>query len=329
MHELNLRQEFASIQTPGDMIAEALMESASQAIIAINDKGLIEVVNQKAEELFGYAREELIGFNLEKLLPGAFRETHAGHCKEYFARPQTKLMGTGLNLAGKRKSGQEFPVEISLNYVDVGGYSLAISFITDISERIRLEQRLRQSQKMEAVGRLAGGVAHEFNNFITVIQGYAGMALEGLQPDDALREPLQEIERSALSAASLTRQLLAFSRSEMARPIVLNLNTVTAQIRNMLMGVIGENVKLIMAAGRDLEAIHADRGLIEQILMNLVINASDAMPEGGELIIETANLFLEKECAGAHLASKTGPHVMLAVTDTGTGMNAEVLNHIF
>ena len=335
MHELNLQRELANLRAQGGAGSEAeaklraLMESASQAIIAVDHKGLIEVVNNKTEELFGYQREELIGQRLEMLLPDALRQQHVNHRKDYFARPHARPMGIGLDLAGRRKNGQEFPIEISLNYVEVGGHSLAISFVTDISERIRLEQQLRQSQKMDAVGQLAGGVAHDFNNLLTVIQGYSAMALEGMGPEDELREPLEEIEKSAISAASLTRQLLTFSRLQVVRPKVLNVNAVIKQMEKMLRRVIGEDVELTMVGADDLADIQADPGLIEQIVMNVAINARDAMPQGGKLIVETANLFLDKEYAGAHLAIKTGNHVMLAVTDTGTGMDAGVLSHIF
>ena len=335
MHELNVQQELALAQNPAGAAAEgeakfrALMESASQAIIAINHKGTIEVVNYKAEELFGYARGEMIGQRLEMLLPERLRQAHVGHRTHYFARPHARPMGIGMDLAGKRKNGREFPVEISLNYVEVGGHSLAISFITDISERLRLEQQLRQSQKMEAIGQLAGGVAHDFNNLLTVIQGYSSMSLEGLDPADALREPLEEIERAAISAAALTRQLLAFSRRQVVRPQILNLNTTLVQVEKMLRRVIGEDVDLILAPGEGVDAIRADPGSIEQILMNLAVNARDAMPNGGQLILETANLCLDKEYAGAHLAVGTGPHAMLAVTDTGMGMSAEVRERLF
>ncbi len=335
MHELNVRQEITRLLEAGGARAEAevkfqaLMESASQGIVAINHKGLIQVVNNKAEELFGYSRDELIGQSMEMLLPERLRQQHVGHRRDYFSRPRARPMGIGLDLAGRRKNGQEFPIEISLNYVEVGGEALALSFITDISERIRLEQQLRQSQKMEAVGQLAGGVAHDFNNLLTVIQGYSGMALDGLQPDNPFREPLEEIERAAASAAALTRQLLAFSRRQVVRPKILNLNTVIAQMENMLRRVIGEDVELIIATTGELDSVQADPGFIEQIVMNLAINARDAMPEGGKLMIETANLFLDKEYIGAHLSVKTGPHAMLAVTDTGTGMSREVQTRLF
>jgi two-component system cell cycle sensor histidine kinase/response regulator CckA len=335
MHEMNLQAELASLRALGGAVPEgeakfhALMESASQAIIAINHKGLIEVVNNKTEELFGYVRDELIGRSIEMLLPEALRGRHAGHRRDYFSRPRARPMGIGLDLSGKRKNGQEFPVEISLNYVEVGGHPLAISFVTDISERIRLEQQLRQSQKMEAIGQLAGGVAHDFNNLLTVIQGYSAMVLDSVKPGDNIREPIEEIERAAANAAALTRQLLTFSRRQLVRPRILNVNTVIQQTEKLLRRIIGEDIELTIARGDPVDNISADPGLIEQIVMNLAINARDAMPNGGQLIIETANLFLDKEYVGAHLAVKTGPHAMLAVTDTGSGMSAEVLAHIF
>ena len=335
MHELNVRLELVQARgagpspTEGEAKFHALMESASQAIIAINHRGQMELVNYKAEELFGYSREEMLGQRLEMLLPERLRESHEGHRQGYFARPHARPMGIGMDLAGRRKNGQEFPVEISLNYVEVGGRSLAISFVTDISERLRLEQQVRQSQKMEAIGQLAGGVAHDFNNLLTVIQGCSAMSLEEMPPDDPLREPLEEIEKAAMSAAGLTGQLLAFSRRQVVRPKILDLNTVISQVEKMLRRMIGEDVELFLHCEEDVDRVRADPGLIEQILMNLAVNARDAMPDGGKLIIETGSLFLDQEYADAHLAVKSGPYAMLAITDTGIGMTAEVQSHIF
>jgi two-component system, cell cycle sensor histidine kinase and response regulator CckA len=327
--ELTLARQASGVEAEGEAKFRALMESASQGIIAVNQRGRIEVVNHKAEELFGYERNDMIGQPLEMLLPHRLREPHVGHRDRYFGHPHARPMGIGMELAGLRSDGQEFPLEISLNHIEVAGRSLAIGFITDISERQRLESQLRQSQKMEAIGQLAGGVAHDFNNLLTIIQGYSSMSLDGLEPDHALREPIEEIERAALSAAALTRQLLAFSRRQLVQPRIMNLNTVIHQLERMLRRVIGEDVELILATGEGVDQIKCDPGLIEQVLMNLAVNARDAMPNGGQLILETANLVLDKEYAGAHLAVKTGPHAMLAVTDTGTGMTEEVRAHIF
>ena len=334
MHELNLGLQLSQARGEGSSIAgeakfRALMESASQAIVAVNHKGFIEIVNQKAEELFGYVREEMIGERLEMLLPERFREKHVGHRRDYFSRPHARPMGIGMDLSGRRKNGQEFPIEISLNYVEVAGNSLALSFITDISERLRMEQQLRQSQKMEAVGQLAGGVAHDFNNLLTVIHGYSAMSLEGLPPDDALREPLEEIEKAAISAANLTRQLLSFSRHQVSRPKVLDLNAAISDVERMLRRVIGEDIELTVQCDEGVGLIKADPGYLEQILMNLVVNARDAMPGGGKLVIETGGLYLDREYAATHLAVKTGRYAMLAVSDTGMGMSPEVQARVF
>jgi two-component system cell cycle sensor histidine kinase/response regulator CckA len=335
MHELNLRLELSRargrdhLELESEAKFHAVMESASQAILAVNHKGFIEFVNRKAEEVFGYSREEMIGHQMEMLLPEKIRGAHVGHRREYFSRPHARPMGIGMDLAGRRKNGQEFSVEISLNYVEVAGHAMAISFITDISERLRIEQQLRQSQKMEAVGQLAGGVAHDFNNLLTIIQGCSAMTLEDLPADNPLRESLEEIERAAMSAAGLTRQLLAFSRRQVVRPKLLDMNTVISHTERMLRRVIGEDVELILHCGENVGRIKADPGSIEQILMNLAVNARDAMPGGGRLIIETGNLFLDQQYTESHLAVKTGPYAMLAITDTGVGMTPEVKAHIF
>jgi PAS domain S-box-containing protein len=313
----------------GDARFRALMESASQGILAVDQRGCIEIANHQAEALFGYPREELLGQPIEKLLPQALRHAHASHRDGYFGRPHPRPMGIGMELAGQRKNGEQFPVEISLNYVQMDGHPLAIAFITDISERLRLEAQLRQSQKMEAIGQLAGGVAHDFNNLLTIIQGYAAMSLDGIDPNDPVKESLEEIEKAAASAGGLTRQLLSFSRRQSVQLRRLDLNTTIKQVEKMLRRVIGEDVDLVLDTADDLYEISGDPGLIEQVLLNLSVNARDAMPEGGRLILETANLTLDKEYAGAHLAVKTGPHAMLAVSDTGVGMTEEVRAHIF
>ncbi len=335
MHDLETRHALIRARSVSGLASDAeakftaFMESVSQAIVAVDHNGEIDLVNQKAEELFGYRRDEMIGRRLEMLLPDSLKASHKGHRDRYFAQPHARPMGIGMDLAGQRKNGEQFPIEISLNSVNVEGRALAFAFITDISARQRLEEQLRQSQKIQAVGQLAGGVAHDFNNLLTVIQGYSRMSLDSLDDESPLREALEEIEKAAVSAAALTRQLLTFSRRTLVRPRTLNLNTVIGNMEKMLRRVLGEDVELILEMGDGLDEIRADPGLIEQVLMNLVVNARDAMPNGGMLILETANLCLDKEYAGAHLAVKTGPHAMLAVTDTGSGMTEEVRSRIF
>jgi PAS domain S-box-containing protein len=202
-------------------------------------------------------------------------------------------------------------------------------FAEDISERRVLEQQLRQSQKMEAIGRLAGGVAHDFNNLLMVICGYSEFLLERVGSDPKLRVPAQEIANAADRATSLTRQLLAFSRKQMLAPKVVDLNAIVTENLKMLTRMIGEDIELVMVPGPELGAVKADPGQIEQVIMNLAVNARDAMPHGGKLTIETANVTVDEEYARSHAPIMVGQYVMLAISDTGVGMDAETQSHIF
>jgi PAS domain S-box-containing protein len=198
-----------------------------------------------------------------------------------------------------------------------------------ITERKQLEEQLRQSQKMEAIGRLAGGIAHDFNNLLTIISGYSDLLQENLKEGDRMRAHVDEIKKASLRAATLTRQLLAFSRSQVLAPQVLDLNSVVANVEKMLRRLIGEDVELVTVLGGDLGRIKADPGQLEQVIMNLVVNARDAMPQGGKLTIETADVELDDAYARSHMTVEPGRYVMLGVSDTGTGMDRETQAHIF
>ena len=205
----------------------------------------------------------------------------------------------------------------------------AVGITQDITERHTLEEQFQQAQKMEAIGRLAGGVAHDFNNLLTVILGFCELLLADMDPDDARHADLAEIQKAGTRAAGLTRQLLAFSRKQIIEPALLDLNAIVADVRPMLARLIGEDVNVVVGAGRDLAPIKADRGQVEQIVMNLAVNARDAMPKGGTLTIETANVELDDDYAAAHFSAKSGQYVALTVTDTGTGMTPEVQARLF
>ncbi|MBI4424046.1 MAG: response regulator [Elusimicrobia bacterium] len=207
---------------------------------------------------------------------------------------------------------------------------------SEIQERQRIEQEKEklqvqfiQAQKMEAVGRLAGGIAHDFNNLLTAIMGYSAFLLQKLPKGDPSREDVEEISKAGDRAAGLTRQLLAFSRQQVLQPRPLNVNAVVTGIESMLRRILGEDVEMTLHLGSDLGTIMADPGQLEQVLTNLVINSRDAMPKGGRILIETANVELDASYAKSHLEAKPGPHVMLAVTDEGCGMDEKVLAHIF
>jgi two-component system, cell cycle sensor histidine kinase and response regulator CckA len=206
----------------------------------------------------------------------------------------------------------------------------------DITEKKRAElelarnqDQLRQAQKMEAIGRLAGGVAHDFNNMLSVILSYAGLSLQAMAEDDPVRGDIREIQRAGERAAELTRQLLTFSRQQVLRPTILDLNDSVAGIRKMLRRLIGEDIELRTVVSPSLGMIKADPGEVEQVLMNLAVNARDAMPDGGTITIETANVELDDRYAREHFGTTPGPHVMLAVSDTGAGMDAETQSKIF
>jgi signal transduction histidine kinase len=196
-------------------------------------------------------------------------------------------------------------------------------------ELAETQGQLEQAQKMDAIGRLAGGVAHDFNNLLTVILGRTEILLEPLPPEDPMRRGIELIRRTAGRAADLTRQLLAFSRKQVLEPVVLDLNTVATEMKDMLGRLIGEDIALLTAPGPGLGRVKADRGQIEQVLMNLAVNARDAMPQGGRLILETAAVELDEEYARRHVGARPGPHVMLAVSDTGTGIPREIQPQIF
>jgi len=311
-----------------DMVL-ALLESAAQGIIAVDRDGRVVLANRKTEEMFGYTREELLGSPVDMLLPESVRSAHVREREEYFARPRIRPMGAGMDLAGRRKDGSEFPVEVSLSHIDTPDGLFAIAFVSDISQRKQLEEQLIHAQKMEAVGRLAGGVAHDFNNMLTVISGYNRMILDDLSPLDPLRGNAEEILKAADRAAALTNQLLAFSRRQIMRPCVLNVNAVIANTEKMLRHVIGEDVHLMLSPARDAGNIRADPGHIEQAVVNLAVNARDAMPAGGRLAIETANVRLDETYARTHSGMHPGEFVMIAVSDTGHGMDGETRRHIF
>lgn len=229
-----------------------------------------------------------------------------------------------------RKDGSPLAVRISGRTIqdkeNTASYEL---FTEDVTEHRILEQQLRQSQKMEAIGRLAGGVAHDFNNLLMVISGYSEFLLERLGPDPKVRVPAQEIANASQRATSLTRQLLAFSRKQMLAPKILDLNEVVTENLKMLTRMIGEDIELVMIPGENIGAVKADPGQIEQVIMNLAVNARDAMPKGGKLTIETSNVTLDETYARFHPPLQPGEYVMLAISDTGSGMDTETQSRIF
>ena len=231
----------------------------------------------------------------------------------------------------KRRDGRLLTVQLSVRAVRNGAGQVEYyeTFVRDVTDQRRLQQQVLQSQKMEAVGRLAGGIAHDFNNLLTVITSYSDLLLEDLAPGDAKRDDLEQVRKAADGAAALTRQLLAFSRQQVVEPRVVSLNTVIEGLQKILRRVIGEDIELTTTLAPDLGAVRADVGQLEQVLMNLAVNARDAMPTGGRLTVETANVEHDPDYARGQEAAAVRRFAMLAVTDSGCGMDEATKARIF
>jgi PAS domain S-box-containing protein len=323
------RKDLASLLRANEGMVLALLQSAAQAILGIDRHGRMVLVNARTEEMFGYSGEELLGASVEMLLPETSRAVHQEHRAEYFENPRVRPMGIGIDLRGRRADGNEFPVEVSLSYVQTDEGLFAIAFVTNITERKRLERELLQAQKLEAVGRLAGGVAHDFNNMLTIILGYTQMVLDQVPAADPMRSSLEEVLNAAERAQALTNQLLTFSRRQMVQPRVMNVNALILNTDKMLRRLIGEDIELVLALTEHVGTIRADPSQIEQAIFNLAVNARDAMPNGGRLTIETAAAHLDENYSRMHFDVQPGEYVMVAVSDTGHGMDTDTRNRIF
>jgi len=311
-------------------------ETATDAIITIDERGTILFANPSTERIFGYAVNDLLGQRITMLMPEHLRERHHKGINRYIETGKRHIPWTGVEIAGRHKDGHEIPLEISFSELVKDGRHYFTGILRDITERKHAEEalreseeKLRQAQKMEAIGRLAGGIAHDFNNILTSIIGYSEMGLRRLGEEDPLRRNLQEVHKSAHRAATLTHQLLAYSRKQILQPKVLDLNEIVFELDKMLRRFIGEDVTLETKLSTSLWYVKADKGQIEQVIMNLAVNARDAMPKGGRLFIETSNVTIQENDSFAKTSLPYGEYVSLKVGDTGTGMSDEVKARIF
>lgn len=306
----------------------AAIEQSVESVVITDTTGTIIYVNPAFEQISGYSRAEALGQTP--------RIVKSGQMPESFYRELWQTLCSGRvwrgRIVNKKKDGILYTVDKIITPVrDEQG--LIVSYVAvgdDVTGKLQLENQLRQAQKMESIGRLAGGVAHDFNNLLTVINGYSEILLHR-SPEfpDSVRQEIEQIKEAGQRAAALTSQLLAFSRKQILQPQILDLNHLVANMHKMLGRLIGEDIDLRTVLGPDLGQVKADPGQLEQVLVNLAVNARDAMPGGGKLTIETANVNLDLDYSRHHIEVPPGDYVMIAVSDTGVGMSAEVKTHLF
>jgi len=311
-----------------DRLTQALLESATEGIILIDASGRITLVNRAAERMFGYPRAELLGQTLEILLPDRTRAAHVDHRTGYFAGPRVRPMGIGIDLAGRRRDGTEFPVEISLSYVDTADGMLAMAFITDITERKRAEAELRQqretlyqSEKMAALGTLSAGIAHEMNNPLGIITTRIEVMLldaEGQHLPPQVVEDLTVLHRASQRVARIAASLRSFARQSPGERGAVDLNAVVEEtLLLMQKPLAADNIRIFTTLAGGLPPVHGDANALHQVLMNLVTNAREAMTGGGEIHVETSVM-----------AERPG-WIRLTVADTGPGIPPETMSRIF
>ncbi len=316
--EMALRESHALLQS--------VIEGTSDAVFVKDVAGRYLMMNAAAARLLGCAPENATGKSDEELIPAGMDEAHRSRELEVMASAREQTYERVVSLHGHSRT----LLTTTGPYRDARGNVIGVVAISrDVTELKRMEGQLRQAQKMEAVGQLAGGVAHDFNNLLTVINGYSNLLLNQLEPGDPDRDLIAEIRHAGERAETLTRQLLAFSRRQVLQPQLVNVNEILGNLQKMLTRVLGEDVEVQTFLDRTIAAVTVDPGQFEQVIMNLVVNARDAMPGGGLLTIETANILLDSAYAETHADASPGPHVMIAITDSGTGMDSHTMSRIF
>jgi PAS domain S-box-containing protein len=327
-HALHLQGTNAALQA-SEALKSAMLASALDCIIAADEDSRVLEFNAAAERTFGWTREEMLGRTLDDtIIPPEHRDAHKVGMARYLATGEHHVLGRRIEIKGMRKNGEVFPVELAI-VENPGPTRRFTAFLRDLTQQRGLEEQLRESQRLDAMGRLAGGIAHDFNNILAAILGFAGFLLETTPPDDPRRPDVEAIQVAGERGAGLIKQLLIFSRKEVLAPQPVDVNDAVRELERLLQRTLGEDVVLEADLTPELRGVLIDPGQLQRVLTNLVVNARDAMPHGGRILLRTAATTLAAEDAELHGIAAPGEYVTLSVADTGTGMAPEVQCHIF
>jgi PAS domain S-box-containing protein len=322
----------AAVETRLRSLIATVLDTVVDGLITIDRHGIIQSYNKACVSLFGYTADEVLGENIRNLMPEPYRTEHNKYIRAYLETGIPRIIGIGREVMGRRKDGSTFPMELAVGESPQGGNHAFVGIIRDVTERREAEkqrEQLRQSQKMEAVGQLTGGLAHDFNNLLAIIIGNLDMLREIRAEDRVTDELVRDALDSALRGADLTRRLLAFARRQPLQPEPADINEVIGAIVRLLTRTLGENITIELALASHVWPVQIDRAQFEAAIANLATNARDAMPRGGSLLIATQNGRLDEAYAAAHADVASGDYVIIEVSDSGTGMPPEVLTRIF
>jgi PAS domain S-box-containing protein len=307
----------------------AVVETAVDGFILIDGRGRILLFNPACERLFGYRAQEVFHENVKMLMPPAYSAPHDDYIKNFLNTGERKIIGIGREVIGLRKDGSTFPMELSVGEAKQDGESIFVGIIHDVTARKHTEEQLRQAQKMEMVGQLSGGIAHDFNNLLTVIVGNAEHLGEQLKSREDLRRIADDICQAGERGAELTQRLLAFSRRQLLHPREVDCHELLDSTRKLLRRTLRENIEIAIRPNSEQVLAFADRAQLESSVLNLALNAQDAMPNGGHLTLGTSVASLDDEYQGQHPELEAGEYAVIAVTDDGMGMTAEVAARAF
>ncbi len=307
----------------------AVVDTAVDGVILINSRGIIQMFNPACERLFGYQAEEAIGSNVKMLMPEPFHGEHDGYLKNFHQTGERKIIGIGREVTGRRKDGSTFPMDLSVGEAKQEGESIFVGIIHDVTDRKNTAEQLVQAQKMETVGQLSGGIAHDFNNLLTVIIGNSEILSEALKARPDLKQLSDSVIGAAERGAELTQRLLAFSRRQTLLPKSLNANSLVDSMGKLLRRTLREDVEILVNLASESPNAFADAGQLESAILNLSLNAQDAMSRGGRLTLTTADASLDAAYQGLNPEVRPGQYVMISVTDDGEGMSEEVRKKAF